>query len=130
MNGTEYASWDRLADIESLMRSDPDGDVTEEVAAFMNHAWSIGGINLSSGAPGNDVLYPIMCVQLNPDVAERYARYCANRTGRVAQSDLKAMVAQLTQRGRLSAFCHIAIFQGSGQADFARCADGRLLSRY
>jgi len=55
--------------------------VTEEVAASMNHTWWIGGINLSSAAPGNDVLYPIMCEQLNPDVAERYALFCANRRG-------------------------------------------------
>ena len=44
MNGTEYASWDRLADIESLI-VDPNGDVTEEVAAYLNHVWSLGDIN-------------------------------------------------------------------------------------
>ena len=101
--------------------------MTEEVAAYLNHVWSIGDINLSSAAPGNDVLYPIMCVQLNPDVIERFARFLRESTERPPPERLERRGCATHQGGRFSAFCHIAILQGSGRTDLHNAPMGDFL---
>ena len=78
--------------------------MTDEVAAHMSHLWSLDRMELSSAAPGNDVLYPMTCEQLNPSVTDRYAQYLRESTGRATQADLDAMLAQITKGGDLRPF--------------------------
>ena len=93
----------RLEDLERLIALAPNLDVTDEVAAYVNHSAHYGDINLSSAAPGNDVL-SALTARYVVSAVDRYADYLRKGTGRALPSELEIVKTQLTKGGTARPF--------------------------